>query len=191
MLKSINIYIKLRGGFSVKYRIENLIDKEAVEKRIKELAREIEKDYAEEEIYCIGLLKGSVIFLSDLVKELNIPVIIDFMSVSSYGSETVSSGDVKILKDTDLDLRGKHVLIVEDIIDTGLTLEHVIKYFKEGKGVKSLRTCTLLSKPERRKVDVQVEYIGFDVPDKFVIGYGLDYDQRYRNLPYIAVVIPE
>ena len=175
----------------MKYRIENLIDKEVVEKRIKELARQIEKDYAGEEIYCVGLLKGSVIFLSDLVKELNIPVIIDFMSVSSYGSETVSSGDVKILKDTDLDLRGKHVLIVEDIIDTGLTLEHVIKYFKEGKGVKSLRTCTLLSKPERRKVDVKVEYIGFDVPDKFVIGYGLDYNQKYRNLPYIAVVIPE
>ena len=175
----------------MKYKIENLIDKESVEKRIKELAREIEKDYAGEEIYCVGLLKGSVIFLSDLVKELNMPVIIDFMSVSSYGSETVSSGDVKILKDTDLDLRGKHVLIVEDIIDTGLTLEHVIKYFKEGKGVKSLRTCTLLSKPERRKVDVQVEYIGFEVPDKFVIGYGLDYDQKYRNLPYIAVVIPE
>lgn len=175
----------------MKYRIENLIDKGAVEKRIKELARQIEKDYVGEEIYCVGLLKGSVIFLSDLVKELNMPVIIDFMSVSSYGSETVSSGDVKILKDTDLDLRGKHVLIVEDIIDTGLTLEHVIKYFKEGKGVKSLRTCTLLSKPERRKVDVQIDYIGFDVPDKFVIGYGLDYDQKYRNLPYIAVVIPE
>ena len=150
----------------MKYRIENLIDKETVEKRIKELAREIEKDYAGEEVYCVGLLKGSV-------------------------SETVSSGDVKILKDTDLDLRGKHVLIVEDIIDTGLTLEYVIKYFKEGKGVKSLRTCTLLNKPERRKVDVKVDYIGFDVPDKFVIGYGLDYDQRYRNLPYIAVVIPE
>ena len=113
------------------------------------------------------------------------------MSVSSYGSETVSSGDVKILKDTDLDLRGKHVLIVEDIIDTGLTLEHVIKYFKEGKGVKSLRTCTLLNKPERRKVDVKVDYIGFDVPHKFVIGYGLDYDQKYRNLPYIAVVVFE
>ena len=175
----------------MKYKIENLIDKELVEKRIKELARQIEKDYAGEEIYCVGLLKGSVIFLSDLVKELNIPVIIDFMSVSSYGSETVSSGDVKILKDTDLDLRGKHVLIVEDIIDTGLTLEHVIKYFKDSKGVKTLKTCTLLSKPERRKVNIDIDYIGFDVPDKFVIGYGLDYDQKYRNLPYIAVVVFE
>ena len=139
----------------------------------------------------MGLLKGSVVFLSDLVKEINIPVIIDFMSVSSYGSETVSSGDVKILKDTDLDLRGKHVLIVEDIIDTGLTLEHVIKYFKDSKGVKTLKTCTLLSKPERRKVNIDIDYIGFDVPDKFVIGYGLDYDQKYRNLPYIAVVVFE
>jgi len=175
----------------VNYRIENLIDRKTVENRIKELAKQIEKDYAGEEVYCVGLLKGSVVFLSDLVKEINTPVVIDFMSVSSYGSETVSSGDVKILKDTDLDLRGKHVLIVEDIIDTGLTLEHVIKYFKESKGVKTLKTCTLLSKPERRKVNIDIDYVGFDVPDKFVIGYGLDYDQKYRNLPYIAVVVFE
>ena len=173
------------------YRIENLIDRKTVENRIKELAKQIEKDYAGEEVYCVGLLKGSVVFLSDLVKEINSPVIIDFMSVSSYGSETVSSGDVKILKDTDLDWRGKHVLIVEDIIDTGLTLEHVIRYFKESKGVKTLKTCTLLSKPERRKVNIDIDYVGFDVPDKFVIGYGLDYDQKYRNLPYIAVVVFE
>ena len=173
------------------YRIENLIDRKTVENRIKELAKQIEKDYAGEEVYCVGLLKGSVVFLSDLVKEINSPVVIDFMSVSSYGSETVSSGDVKILKDTDLDLRGKHVLIIEDIIDTGLTLEHVIKYFKDSKGVKTLKTCTLLSKPERRKVNIDIDYIGFDVPDKFVIGYGLDYDQKYRNLPYIAVVVFE
>ena len=173
------------------YRIENLIDRKTVENRIKELAKQIEKDYAGEEVYCVGLLKGSVVFLSDLVKEINSPVIIDFMSVSGYGSETVSSGDVKILKDTDLDLRGKHVLIVEDIIDTGLTLEHVIRYFKESKGVKTLKTCTLLSKPERRKVNIDIDYVGFDVPDKFVIGYGLDYDQKYRNLPYIAVVVFE
>ena len=173
------------------YRIENLIDRKTVENRIKELAKQIEKDYTGEEVYCVGLLKGSVVFLSDLVKEINSPVIIDFMSVSSYGSETVSSGDVKILKDTDLDLRGKHVLIVEDIIDTGLTLEHVIRYFKESKGVKTLKTCTLLSKPERRKVNIDIDYVGFDVPDKFVIGYGLDYDQKYRNLPYIAVVVFE
>ena len=173
------------------YRIENLIDRKTVENRIKELAKQIEKDYAGEEVYCVGLLKGSVVFLSELVKEINTPVVIDFMSVSSYGSETVSSGGVKILEDTDLDLRGKHVLIVEDIIDTGLTLEHVIRYFKESKGVKTLKTCTLLSKPERRKVNIDIDYVGFDVPDKFVIGYGLDYDQKYRNLPYIAVVVFE
>ena len=173
------------------YRIENLIDRKTVENRIKELAKQIEKDYAGEEVYCVGLLKASVVFLSELVKEIDTPVVIDFMSVSSYGSETVSSGDVKILKDTDLDLRGKHVLIVEDIIDTGLTLEHVIRYFKESKGVKTLKTCTLLSKPERRKVNIDIDYVGFDVPDKFVIGYGLDYDQKYRNLPYIAVVVFE
>ena len=174
----------------MKYRIESLIDRQKVESRIKELAKEIEKDYAGEEV-CVGLLKGSVIFLSDLVKEIETPVIIDFMNVSSYGSETVSSGDVKILKDTDLDLRGKNVLIVEDIIDTGLTLEYVIDYFKKVKGVKTIKTCTLLSKPDRRRVQVDVDYIGFEVPDKFIIGYGLDYDQKYRNLPYIAVVIPE
>ncbi|WP_074017069.1 hypoxanthine phosphoribosyltransferase [Fusobacterium massiliense] len=175
----------------MKYRIESLIDRQKVESRIKELAKEIEKDYAGEEVVCVGLLKGSVIFLSDLVKEIETPVIIDFMNVSSYGSETVSSGDVKILKDTDLDLRGKNVLIVEDIIDTGLTLEYVIDYFKKVKGVKTIKTCTLLSKPDRRRVQVDVDYIGFEVPDKFIIGYGLDYDQKYRNLPYIAVVIPE
>ena len=175
----------------MKYRIESLIDRQKVESRIKELAKEIEKDYAGEEVVCVGLLKGSVIFLSDLVKEIETPVIIDFMNVSSYGSETVSSGDVKILKDTDLDLRRKNVLIVEDIIDTGLTLEYVIDYFKKVKGVKTIKTCTLLSKPDRRRVQVDVDYIGFEVPDKFIIGYGLDYDQKYRNLPYIAVVIPE
>ena len=175
----------------MKYRIESLIDRQKVESSIKELAKEIEKDYAGEEVVCVGLLKGSVIFLSDLVKEIETPVIIDFMNVSSYGSETVSSGDVKILKDTDLDLRGKNVLIVEDIIDTGLTLEYVIDYFKKVKGVKTIKTCTLLSKPDRRRVQVDVDYIGFEVPHKFIIGYGLDYDQKYRNLPYIAVVIPE
>ena len=174
----------------MKYSIETLIDRKTVENRIKELAKEIEKDYAGEEIICVGLLKGSVIFLSDLIKEIEIsPVVIDFMNVSSYGNETTSSGDVKILKDTDL--RGKNVLIVEDIIDTGLTLEYVIDYFKKVKGVKSVKTCTLLSKPERRKVEVHVDYIGFEVPDKFIIGYGLDYAQKHRNLPYIAVVIPE
>ena len=175
----------------MKYKIENLIDKELVEKRIKELAREIEKDYAGEEVYCVGLLKGSVIFLSDLVKEINSPVIIDFMSVSSYGSETVSSGDVKILKDTDLDLRGKHVLIVEDIIDTGNTLKKV-KEIIETREPKKIKIVTLLDKPERREVDdIEVDYVGFKIPDEFVVGYGIDFAQKYRTLPYVGIVVKE
>ena len=174
-----------------KYSIDTLISKEEISEKVKELALQIDNDYKGEKILLVGLLRGSVIFLSDLVRELKTEATLDFMVVSSYGNELHSSRDVKIKKDLEEDISGRNVIIVEDIIDTGLTLEYVIKYFKEGKGVKSLRTCTLLNKPERRKVDVKVDYIGFDVPDKFVIGYGLDYDQRYRNLPYIAVVIPE
>lgn len=172
------------------YTIETLISREKVESRIKELAKLIETDYKEKDLICVGLLKGSVMFLSDLIKEISLPLQIDFMNVSSYGSETTSSGNVKVIKDTDIDVRGKDVLIVEDIIDTGITLEYVIGMFKT-KGVASVKTCTLLSKPERRKIDVKVDYIGFEVPDKFVIGYGLDYAQKYRNLPYIGAVVFE
>nr|WP_293992541.1 hypoxanthine phosphoribosyltransferase [uncultured Fusobacterium sp.] len=172
------------------YTIETLISREEVESRIKELAKLIETDYKEKDLICVGLLKGSVMFLSDLIKEITLPLQIDFMNVSSYGSETTSSGNVKVIKDTDIDVRGKDVLIVEDIIDTGITLEYVIGMFKT-KGVASVKTCTLLSKPERRKIDVKVDYIGFEVPDKFVIGYGLDYAQKYRNLPYIGAVVFE
>ncbi|MDY4010677.1 MAG: hypoxanthine phosphoribosyltransferase [Fusobacterium gastrosuis] len=172
------------------YTIETLISREEVESRIKELAKLIETDYKEKDLICVGLLKGSVMFLSDLIKEITLPLQIDFMNVSSYGSETTSSGNVKVIKDTDIDVRGKDVLIVEDIIDTGITLEYVIGMFKT-KGVASVKTCTLLSKPERRKIDVKVDYIAFEVPDKFVIGYGLDYAQKYRNLPYIGAVVFE
>lgn len=172
------------------YKIETLISREKVESRIKELAKIIESEYKDKDLICVGLLKGSVIFLSDLIKEINLPLQIDFMNVSSYGNETTTSGNVKILKDTDLDVKGKDVLIIEDIIDTGITLEYVLAMFK-AKGVSSVKTCTLLSKPERRRVDVQVDYIGFEVEDKFVIGYGLDYAQKYRNLPYIGAVIFE
>lgn len=172
------------------YTIETLISREEVESRIKELAKLIETDYKEKDLICVGLLKGSVMFLSDLIKEITLPLQIDFMNVSSYGSETTSSGNLKVIKDTDIDVRGKDVLIVEDIIDTGITLEYVIGMFKT-KGVASVKTCTLLSKPERRKIDVKVDYIGFEVPDKFVIGYGLDYAQKYRNLPYIGAVVFE
>ena len=172
------------------YRIENLIDRKTVENRIKELAKQIEKDYAGEEVYCVGLLKGSVVFLSDLVKEINTPVVIDFMSVSSYGSETVSSGDVKILKDTDLDLRGKHVLIVEDIIDTGHTLKKVLEMLKI-RNPKSIKICTLLDKPEKREVEIEVDYTGFKIPDEFVVGYGIDFAQKHRDLSYIGIVKKE
>lgn len=172
------------------YRIETLISRAEVEKRIKELAKKIESEYKDKDLICVGLLKGSVIFLSDLIKEIDIPLQIDFMNVSSYGNETTTSGNVKILKDTDLDVSGKDVLIIEDIIDTGITLEYVLGMFK-AKGVSSVKVCTLLSKPERRKVEVFVDYIGFEIPDKFVVGYGLDYAQKYRNLPYIGAVVFE
>ncbi|MBQ3438208.1 MAG: hypoxanthine phosphoribosyltransferase [Fusobacterium sp.] len=170
------------------YSIEILISREEVEARIKELANKIEQDYKNKDLVCVGLLKGSVMFLSDLIKEINLHLQIDFMNVSSYGNETTTSGNVKILKDTDIDVSGKDVLIVEDIIDTGITLEYVLAMFKS-KGVASVKTCSLLSKPERRKVEVPVDYIGFEVPDKFVVGYGLDYAQKHRNLPYIGAVV--
>ncbi|WP_022820018.1 hypoxanthine phosphoribosyltransferase [Fusobacterium russii] len=172
------------------YRIETLISRAEVEKRIKELAKKIESEYKNKDLICVGLLKGSVMFLSDLIKEIDLPLQIDFMNVSSYGDETTTSGNVKILKDTDLDVNGKNVLIIEDIIDTGITLEYVLAMFR-AKGVSSVKVCTLLSKPERRKVKVFVDYIGFEIPDKFVVGYGLDYTQKYRNLPYIGAVVFE
>lgn len=167
--------------------INILITRKEIEDRTKELAREIEKDFKGKDLVCIGLLKGSVLFLCDLVKEIQLPLQIDFMSVSSYGIETISKGVVKILKDTDLDIKDKDILIVEDIIDTGITLDYV-KNLIRIKGAKSVKCASLLDKPERRKVNIEADYIGFKVPDKFVIGYGLDYDQLYRNLPYIGTI---
>ena len=177
-----------------KHHVETLISAQDVQSRIAEVAKEISHHYHHsncENLVVIGLLRGSFMFMADLVRLIDLPLEVDFITASSYGSGTESSRDVRILKDLDGDIGGKDVLIVEDIIDTGLTLEHVIIYFKESKGVKTLKTCTLLSKPERRKVNIDIDYVGFDVPDKFVIGYGLDYDQKYRNLPYIAVVVFE
>ena len=172
------------------YRIETMITREKVEERIRELAKEIEKDYQDRgEVIFLGLLKGSVMFLSDLMKETDLDLKIDFMSVSSYGSGTTTSGVVKILKDTDFDIKGKNLLIIEDIIDSGLTLNYV-KEFLYAKGAAEIKICTLLDKPERRKVDLKGDYIGFTIPDAFV-GYGLDYDQKYRNLPYIGMVVFE
>lgn len=169
------------------YTIKTLLTREEVEKRIKELAKEIEKDYQGKELVVIGLLKGSIVFMSDLIKEINLPLVIDFMSVSSY-SGTTSTGVIKVSKDTTIDLKDKDILIVEDIIDTGLTLSHVKKLFQD-RGVKSLKVCTLLDKPSRRAVEMKGEYVGFEIPDEFVIGYGLDYDQYYRNIPYIGVIV--
>lgn len=169
------------------YTIKTLLTREEVEKRIKELAKEIEKDYCGKDLLVIGLLKGSIMFMSDLIKEMDLPVMIDFMSVSSY-SGTTSTGVINILKDTDISVKDKDVLIVEDIIDTGLTLSHVKKLL-EDRGAKSLKICTLLDKPSRRTVEMKGDYVGFEIPDEFVVGYGLDYDQHHRNLPYVGIVV--
>lgn len=169
------------------YTIKTLLTREEVEKRIKELAKEIEKDYCGKDLLVIGLLKGSIMFMSDLIKEMNLPVMIDFMSVSSY-SGTTSTGVINVLKDTDISVKDKDVLIVEDIIDTGLTLSHVRKLL-EDRGTKSLKICTLLDKPSRRTVEMKGDYVGFEIPDEFVVGYGLDYDQHHRNLPYVGIVV--
>ena len=169
------------------YTIKTLLTREEVEKRIKELAKEIEKDYCGKDLLVIGLLKGSIMFMSDLIKEMDLPVMIDFMSVSSY-SGTTSTGVINVLKDTDISVKDKDVLIVEDIIDTGLTLSHVKKLL-EDRGAKSLKICTLLDKPSRRTVEMKGDYVGFEIPDEFVVGYGLDYDQHHRNLPYVGIVV--
>lgn len=164
-----------------------MIPEEQIEKRIRELAQQISSDYEGKTIHLVVILKGSVFFSCELAKRLDIPVTMDFMSVSSYGSETVSSGRVRILKDLDESIQGKDVLIVEDIIDSGNTLAY-LKDLLTARSPKSLAICTLLDKPERRVTDVDVKYVGFVIPDEFVVGYGLDYDQYYRNLPYIGVI---
>ncbi len=164
-----------------------LISEEDLKKRVRELGKQISKDYAGKEVLLVGLLKGSVIFMADLARELTVPCMLDFMSVTSYGNDIESSGEVRFLKDLDSDINGKHVLIVEDIIDTGLTLREVYKVLK-ARNPKTIKICTLLNKVSRRLVDVPVDYNGFDIPDEFVIGYGLDYAQKYRNLNYIGVL---
>ncbi|MCQ8211367.1 hypoxanthine phosphoribosyltransferase [Cetobacterium somerae] len=170
------------------YTIEKMISEGDLQARIKEVAKEIEKDYAGKDLICVGLLKGSIMFMADLLKSVELDLAMDFMKVSSYHGGTDSTGVVKILKDVDEDLTGKDVLIIEDIIDTGLTLESV-KKFLMSKQPKSLKVCSLLDKPSRRKVEMVGEYIGFEIPDEFVVGYGLDYDELYRNLPYIGKVV--
>lgn len=165
-----------------------LLTEKEVDERINEVAELINRDYEGKHVHLICILKGGVFFTCELAKRLTVPVSMDFMSVSSYGSGTVSSGVVRIIKDLDEPLEGKHVLIVEDIIDSGQTLAYLIEVLKQ-RNPKNIELCTLLDKPERRvKKQVQVKYTCFTIPDEFVVGYGLDYDQKYRNLPYIGVV---
>ena len=167
--------------------IKKFMTEEEVTNKIKELGLLISKDYEGKEVHIVCVLKGASFFACELAKRIAVPVTIDFMSVSSYGAGTDSSGHVKIIKDLDEHLEGKNVLLVEDIIDSGRTLSHLIELLKS-RNPNSIELCTLLDKPERRVVEVDVKYVGFQVPDLFVVGYGLDYDQRYRNLPYIGVV---
>ncbi len=166
--------------------LETLISEEDIQNRIAELGKEISKDYEGKEIVLLCVLKGGVMFMTDLSKHINVPLKMDFMSVSSYGDATVSTGVVKIIKDLDGPIKDKHILIVEDIIDSGQTLSY-LKTLLNGRSPASIKICTLLDKPDTRKVVVDVDYVGFVIPDEFVIGYGLDYQQYYRNLPYIAV----
>ena len=171
-------------------KIKVLLSEEEVDARIKQIAAQISRDYAGREIHLICVLKGGVFFTCELAKRITVPVSLDFMSVSSYGDDTKSSGVVKIVKDLDQPLIGKDVLIVEDILDTGVTLSHLVPMLKLRRP-NSVRLCTILSKPSRRKVDIEPDYCGFEVPDEFVVGYGLDYDELYRNLPFICVLKPE
>ncbi len=168
-------------------RIKVLVPEEEVNLRIKDLGEQISKDYEGKQIHMICILKGGVFFMCELAKRISVPVTMDFMSVSSYGDGTVSSGVVRIAKDLDESLEGKDVLIVEDIIDSGRTLYYLIDVLQK-RNPNSIKLCTLLDKPERRVKDVKVDYVGLDIPDEFVVGFGLDYMQKYRNLPYIGVV---
>jgi len=167
-----------------------LIEEDAVAARVSELGAEISTDYAAKDLLLVGVLKGAVFFMADLMRNLTIPCEVDFMAISSYGASTDSSGVVRILKDLDISIEGRHVLVVEDIIDSGLTLSYLIRNL-ESRNPATLEICALLTKPERREIDVHVRYTGFEIPNEFVIGYGLDFGERYRNLPYVAVLDPD
>jgi len=169
--------------------VEVLFTEEVIRLKIKELANEITRDYAGQEVLIVGILKGAFIFMADLVREIDLPLQLDFMDVSSYGQSTVSSGEVRIMKDLDDSIEGKNVLIVEDIIDTGLTLKYISDNLKQ-RGPKSLRICCLLDKPSRRQSSIKPDYIGFAIEDLFVVGWGLDYAERYRNYPAIGILNP-
>jgi hypoxanthine phosphoribosyltransferase len=171
-----------------------LIEDDRLQERIAELGSEISADYAGRDLLLVGVLKGAVFFMADLMRRLSVPCEIDFMAISSYGAATDSSGVVRILKDLDINIDGRHVLVVEDIIDSGLTLSYLVRNL-QAREPASLEVCALLTKRERREIDVDVRYVGFEIPNRFVIGYGLDFAERYRNLPYVAVLhehlIPE
>jgi hypoxanthine phosphoribosyltransferase len=169
---------------------EILIDEDRLRARVVELGEEISADYAGRDLLLIGVLKGAVFFMADLMRTLGIPCEIDFMAISSYGAQTDSSGVVRILKDLDINIEGRNVLVVEDIIDSGLTLSYLIRNL-EAREPATLEVCALLTKPDRREIDVPVRYIGFEIPNRFVVGYGLDFDERYRNLPYVGVLDSE
>lgn len=171
----------------MEHQIEVMISEEKVDAKICELAKQISEDYAGKELHLIIILKGSIFFACELAKRITVPVTMDFMSVSSYGNGMVSAGHIMVKKELDEDIEGKDVLIVEDIVDSGNTLFH-LKHLLEGRGPASLKIITLLDKPDRRVADVATDYCGFEIPDEFVVGYGLDYAQKYRNLPYIGVV---
>ena len=172
------------------FTVKEMISQEKVENRIKEMAAQINKDYEGKSVHLVCILKGSIFFTCELAKYITLPVTIDFMQCSSYGADTKSSGIVKLAKDLDEPITGRHTIIIEDIIDSGRTLSHLVKLLSQREPA-SLQLCTLLDKPDRRVVEVDVKYVGFEIPDKFVVGYGLDYDQKMRNLPYIGEVVFE
>ena len=169
---------------------EVLLSQEVIAQRVKELGEQITKDYKGKDLVVVGVLRGGFVFLADLVRAIDLPISVDFISVSSYGSGTSSTGVVRFLKDLDEEVSGRHVLVVEDIIDTGITLNYLLDNLRTRKPL-SVEVCTLLSKPERRKVEIEVVYNGFEIPDRFVVGYGLDYAETYRNLPYVGILDPK
>lgn len=168
-------------------KVRVLLTEQEVDAKIQQIGEQISKDYAGKQVHLVCVLKGGSFFMCELAKRITVPVSLDFMSVSSYGSSTKSSGVIRIVKDLDDPLKDKHVIVVEDIVDSGRTLSYLMKMLQDRQPA-SLALCTLLDKPDRRVIDVDVNYTGFEIPDEFVVGYGLDYDQRYRNLPYIGIV---
>jgi hypoxanthine phosphoribosyltransferase len=167
-----------------------LIDEDTLQAKVKELGAKITEDYMGKDLLIVCVLKGAVIFVSDLMKRIDLPLEVDFMAISSYGADTKTSGVVRILKDLNAGIEGRHILIVEDIIDSGLTLSYLVENLK-ARGPKSVEICTILDKPDRRVAKIDIKYTGFQVPDEFVVGYGLDYAEKYRNLPYVAALKEE